>query len=215
MTSEALINELFNKLDYWRNLPTYQLERRADIFFSLYLKEIFKKRFNHDIEYIIPEFPLRKANIYPEQDFNKPNQSYKIDYVAVSNSSNIVYLIELKTDDYSRRDTQDKILDIAKSLNIKNMVNGVLDIYNATSSKKKYNELLTLFAKIGWVNISTLVNTSHDYNIEVVYIQPNIDVSGKVIISFNDIVDYLSDRQDLLTIRFVQSLKKWIHNPNK
>jgi len=40
MTTETLIDELFDKLDEWRSLPAYQLERRADIFFAIYLKDI-------------------------------------------------------------------------------------------------------------------------------------------------------------------------------
>ena len=31
--------QLFDRLDEWRDFPNYQLERRADIFFSLYLVE--------------------------------------------------------------------------------------------------------------------------------------------------------------------------------
>jgi len=33
------INELFDLLDDWRNLPSYQLERRADIFFAIHLEK--------------------------------------------------------------------------------------------------------------------------------------------------------------------------------
>ena len=31
------VNILFERLENWRHLPNYQLERRTDIFFSLYL----------------------------------------------------------------------------------------------------------------------------------------------------------------------------------
>jgi hypothetical protein len=37
-----MISKLFHLLDNWRNLPSYQLERRADIFFALYLDKIIK-----------------------------------------------------------------------------------------------------------------------------------------------------------------------------
>jgi len=51
MTTEKFIDKLFNQLDDWRHLPAYQLERRADIFFAIYLIDIFKSKFNQDIEY--------------------------------------------------------------------------------------------------------------------------------------------------------------------
>lgn len=33
------IDTLFDRMDAWRHFPNYQLERRADIFFALYLPE--------------------------------------------------------------------------------------------------------------------------------------------------------------------------------
>jgi hypothetical protein len=33
------IDTLFDRMDAWRHLPNYQLERRADIFFAMYLPE--------------------------------------------------------------------------------------------------------------------------------------------------------------------------------
>jgi len=38
------INKLFDLMDDWRNLPAYQLERRADIFFAIHLEEIIEKK---------------------------------------------------------------------------------------------------------------------------------------------------------------------------
>ena len=38
------IDTLFNRVDAWRHLPNYQLERRADLFFSLYLPEVLKAK---------------------------------------------------------------------------------------------------------------------------------------------------------------------------
>jgi len=56
------IASLFNRLDAWRHLPAYQLERRADIFFGLFLPDAL----NHHLRSrgisinprVIPEFPL-------------------------------------------------------------------------------------------------------------------------------------------------------------
>jgi len=34
------IDAIFDRMDVWRHLPSYQLERRADLFFALYLPEV-------------------------------------------------------------------------------------------------------------------------------------------------------------------------------
>jgi hypothetical protein len=39
------IQQLFENLDSWRHLPAYQLERRADVFFSVYLHPMLAERF--------------------------------------------------------------------------------------------------------------------------------------------------------------------------
>ena len=59
------INDLFDYMDNWRHLPSYQLERRADSFFSIYMKAFVQNRFDVEIESVIPEFPERKGTIYP------------------------------------------------------------------------------------------------------------------------------------------------------
>jgi hypothetical protein len=215
MTTELLIDEIFDRLDEWRNLPAYQLERRADIFFAIYLKDIIKSKFGQDVEYIVPEFPVRLGNICSTEKLNSPNLSFKIDYLAFCPNTKKVFLIELKTDDGSRREKQDLYLESVKLINIKNLIDGVIKICKASNSKKKYNNLISLLCKIGWINEDSLTNTSQDYDIEIVYIQPNINSSNKIIISFADIISILSDRKDRLTTRFIQSLEKWKINPNK
>lgn len=60
------ISGLFGLLDRWRHLPDYQLERRADIFFALFLPEVLRAHFakqNRSIEInpvLIPEFPIKE-----------------------------------------------------------------------------------------------------------------------------------------------------------
>jgi len=215
MTTEKLIDKLFNQLDDWRPLPAYQLERRADIFFAIYLVDIFKSKFDQDIEYIIPEFPVRIGSVYKNRMFDNLNLSFKIDYVAVCNKTNKVYLVELKTDDGSRREKQDNYLNNVKTNNIPSLVDGVLKIYKATNAKKKYDNLLILLSEVGWVDKATATNTSTNYDIEIVYIQPNTDNSDKIIITFSDISKILADKQDELTKRFIKSLNEWTVNPNK
>ena len=56
------LNRLFANLDRWRHFPDYQLERRADVFFSLYLPTAIEHLTGVAIaEPVIPELPLRRT----------------------------------------------------------------------------------------------------------------------------------------------------------
>ena len=53
------IDRLFNRMDAWRHLPNYQLERRADLFFSLYLPEALETKLGFAVrDELVPEVPL-------------------------------------------------------------------------------------------------------------------------------------------------------------
>jgi hypothetical protein len=214
LNSKVLIDRLFSLLDDWRNLPAYQLERRADIFFAIYLDKIIKSKFGYTIDFVVPEFPVRVGDI--SEKLPDLNKSFKIDYVAVCEQMKKVYFIELKTDQTSRRDKQDWYLEKAKEINVTKLMDGIIKIYGATAQKTKYNNLISLLSKIGWLLMDTGVctNTSKDYEICVVYIQPVNGDNADNIISFSDIASYLADQQDDLTKRFVQSLNSWTANPN-
>lgn len=209
------INGIFDLLDDWRNLPAYQLERRADIFFGLYLSKIMNKLKNASIDLIIPEFPLRLGEL-PEHNPNS-NLSFKIDYLIYSKSQNKVYLIELKTDQRSRRGIQDQYLEDAKSIKLKSIIDGVLKIYKATKQKTKYNYLLDRLESAGWIkrDKGSIQNSVNGIEISIIYIQPlNIDNDPSVI-SFDDIISVISGSNNELTNRFIQSLELWKLDTNK
>ena len=118
--SDPIIDKVFDQLDQWRHLPKYQLERRADIYFAMFLPIVLQKHFNTEFKNtIIPEFPLKKDNY----------QSQNADYFALSADCKRALLVELKTDvgsldddqfDYylrrRRRQENGKILDELKSI---------------------------------------------------------------------------------------------------
>jgi len=95
------IDYIFKLLDDWRKLPSYQLERRADIYFACYLPEIMMDFLSKEddvgqnkinLENIIPEFPLKKSDcISGEKNYT----STKVDYAVFTQSK--LYLVELKT----------------------------------------------------------------------------------------------------------------------
>ncbi|WP_242094303.1 hypothetical protein [Aestuariivivens sediminicola] len=216
------INELFNLLDDWKNLPSYQLERIVDVFFALHLKEILLGICASEIDYIIPEFPIRKGSLPQNGEFNinpakNGNQSFKIDYLAYSKSEDLVYFIELKTEMSSRNQKQDWYLESARELGMYRILEDLRQIYKATNSKgrKKYFYLLDKLNRLDWIkgcdkNFRILKSPQ---NIEIVYIQPTItenDKNTKQIISFEQICNVLKeDGTEPITERFLESLKKW------
>lgn len=210
-----MINEIFNLLDDWRNLPAYQLERRADIFFAVHLPKIFKQIYNVTIDVIIPEFPVRVGEVSDKHP--EINKSFKIDYVIYSKKENIVYFAELKTDQRSRRDKQDWYLESAAKIKIKGLIEGLLKIYQATNQKTKYMNLLNKVEEIGWIKKEnrSYMNIAGDIEPTILYIQPHNSEGLKSVISFDDVIKVLSDSDEDVTKRFIKSLEKWKQDTNK
>jgi hypothetical protein len=207
------ISESFDLLDKWRHFPAYQLERRADIFFAIFLKQIIQSKYKVTIDTILPEFPVRVGSII-EKDINK---SFKVDYMAISQKEQKVYLVELKTDVLSRRDKQDWYLKRAQEININGLVDGLIKIYQATYQKPKYMNLLHDVENLGWINISgeNITNLDKRYDVEILYIQPEKhpeDTSN--VITFDYIISVLKSNSDKVSSRFITSLEKWKVNPN-
>jgi hypothetical protein len=203
------IKKLFDLLDDWRNLPSYQLERRADIFFALYLETVLEKILGIKIDLIIPEFPVRVGEI--SEKLPELNKSFKIDYLAYSIISQKVFLIELKTDQRSLRDKQDWYLERATNIKVSGLMNGIIKIYKATNQKIKYDNLLKKLEEIHWIerDDKSIANLNCEIKPEVIYIQPTNFSGKKNIISFDNVIFALTDMIDPLTRRFIESLEKW------
>ncbi len=211
--------DLFGLLDEWRHLPAYQLERRADIFFGLFLPEVLGKHFGIDIKpHVVPEFPIKKSN----------RQSKKADYLALSEDGKRAFLVELKTDMASRRETQDKYLDDAVVAGLQKLVIGVLDICVASTQKSKYVHLLKLLSDIGLIEYeddlfpvrqgySRVLKSVRDAaekrekwpDLEVVYVQPR----STGIIDFREFADLVEEGgEGEIRSRFARSLRTWATN---
>ncbi len=203
------INDLFENMDTWRHLPAYQLERRADIFFSLYLSDLLSNKFGVQVESVIPEFPIRIGTIQAKSD---TNQSFKVDYLVKAKTANKVILVELKTDDTSRRQKQDWYLEQAAQVGLVKLLEGVREIYAATSSKRKYRHLLRALQDMGLIiiedrNVFQVVQA--DYDLGIAYIQPNNPEGKDNVISFREAAQIIQQQGDALSIRFSESLVKW------
>ena len=76
---------VFDLLDRWRHFPSYQLERRADIFFALYLPGIIQRALGVKVDArMIPEFPIKRED---------NNQSTKVDYFLLSEDRTRAFLV--------------------------------------------------------------------------------------------------------------------------
>ena len=136
--SKIFVKRVFELMDQWRHLPDYQLERRADIFFALFLPEVLKDHLGLDQEpYLIPEFPIKNRH---------NNQSSKVDYLALerpkSGMPDRAFLVELKTDMASRRPEQDAVLNSAIERGACSLIDDVITIARVSEAKKKYVHLL-------------------------------------------------------------------------
>ena len=144
--SESTIERVFDSLNRWRHLPAYQLERRADIYFALFLPEVLSKHLEINISpTLIPEFPIKH---------DRDNTSSKADYLALSEDGEHAFLLELKTDMASRRENQDCSLRQAAKRGLRCLVADVLKICSATDEKAKYVHLLEHLSQLGLIESS-------------------------------------------------------------
>jgi hypothetical protein len=216
---------IFDRLDEWRHLPKYQLERRADIFFSLYIPEALERHYGQPINpTIIPEFPIRKRTIGLK---GRPNLSVNMDYLVVSESKDMAYFVELKTDMFSLVPKQKKNMQLAKQAGLPRLLEGVLELARKTAKQRKYLHLLILLEKIGLLRvppglkelmskrtlhgiqgyINDIQILHRNIECEVVYIQP-IGVS-KNVIEFAEFAEVVKSHDDPISMRFVESLITW------
>jgi hypothetical protein len=231
------IDTLFNRLDDWRHFPNYQLERRADIFISLYLSEVLEDKLGFPIrKELIPEFPVHKATI---QNDGRGDKSFKIDYIALSNNDENqikAVLVELKTDGNSLNPSQIGYLKAARKKGLKELLKGLLTIFRASDSKPKYYCLLTYMESLGLLHIPEKLKqsmlhpffkganeeskfieiTKQSIDNQIVYVIPNTDclkdksmMDDIVIITFHDFAKIVRRYNDEISSRFACSLDEW------
>lgn len=213
------IEQIFDNLDTWRHLPNYQLERRADIFFSLYLKEVLEKKFECVLcDELIPEFPLRIGTL----DGNESNQSKKVDYVAITKDHRTAYLIELKTENSSLGKEQIQYLEKAQSTvgSFQILLNAIPQIRKGSNTKPKYDRLDDLIKSLKRPADNDSPSLNFISEIIIVYVVPKADVVESLIkesdlnvksfvIDFKSFGETVHLYDDSLSKRFADSLKEW------
>ena len=220
-----LIEQLFDSMDAWRHLPNYQLERRTDLFFSLYLPQVLETKLGFPVRStLVPELPVRIGTIYPHIPINK---SFKIDYLALSTDGRQAIFVELKTEGSSRRPAQDRYLTTARDAGLVRLLEGLLDIFRATTAQRKYFCLLERLAEMDLLDIPVALRqimkrsnlkganeasrsirvTARVTRHRIVYVQPN--GSGDDIVSFKDFRAVVEQYGDPVSQRFAKSLTEW------
>ena len=214
------IERVFDLLNRWRHLPAYQLERRADIFFALFLPEVLGRKCSVEVDSrLIPEFPIKKKG---------SNQSEKADYLALSTDRKQAFLIELKTDMDSISGGQYAYLENAACSGLQALIVGVLDICRASDKKPKYVHLLKLLSEIGLIEYEdgSFPIEGRGYNealdrikekvvqkpkedwpcLKVVYVQPRLATT----ISFVEFADFIEDDEgEEIRSLFAKRLREW------
>ena len=149
-----VISTILNQLDEWRHLPAYQLERRVDVLFGMFLPTVIGMKFdvNPDKCSVIPEFPLHKGKL----EGSNNNQSMNVDFAAFFEKGNGKHLclVELKTDQKSISVNQIKMLGEAKTkAGARNLLVGVLEAAKASSESRKYAHLIWKLHEIGCIEL--------------------------------------------------------------
>ena len=240
------VKKMFCLMDHRRHLPGYPLERRAAPFFELFLHDIVGTRVGVPINPVVmPEFPLRMGTLFCENELQKknrkfhPNQSLKVDYVALSLDVKKVFLIELKTDMKSVDQQQKADLRAASKIPFGNFVDGVKCICKVTKQKSKYVHLLHRLSELDLVSIRdedcfhqlTCRNPKTGWNSamdrvqltdvanglkceRVVYIQPCRsceDDNGIKYIDFKEVAEEVKGRGEIGRV-FAKYLCRWRNN---
>lgn len=238
-TAESTINSIFSNLDRWRHLPSYQLERRADIFFSLYLIEVLQEKLKTEMCLeVIPEFPLNAAVLGLDVKWKIPGErSFKVDYFVISGDRKAAFLIELKTDAASHNKKQAEYLYRAREASFTTLLAGLKKSFAKSNAKRKYFQLLLSLERLGLVGISdslkdimrrgTLkgatdaiseITTEQAESVEIrkiVIIQPKVDpkpekpIDDAIVITFDDFIAVARKKNDWVSKRFVESLERW------
>jgi hypothetical protein len=100
-------DKIFQELNKFKDLPSYQLERRIDAFMFPYLEIAINANKiieGDDFKLIYPEFPIKRLG--SESNLIVEKRAEYVDYLMWSKKSNTLLLIEFKTDSDSIRDNQ-------------------------------------------------------------------------------------------------------------
>lgn len=222
------ISELFEQLDTWRHFPAYQLERRADAFFALYLREVLEEVSGVPLSpIVIPELPLRRGTLW----LGENNQAVRVDFALFAKDGSRAYLVELKTDLASLRERQDAYLERARGIGLRPIVEAIVrDILPATVEEQKYVHLVAALAQLGLVelppelepaffpvlrrdrakHVARIRVCEREVPIELVYVQPlAIARASSICVDFERFASVVKRHPDPFSQTFAAYLLRW------
>lgn len=210
------INQVFDRLDAWRRLPDYQLERRADLYFSLYLPEVLEAMLGEPIRQdLVPEFPIKQLD---------SNRSDKVDYLAATADGTRLVFVELKTDCNSTRPEQFEYLCRGAQKAGAELFDDLSTIRKASKARPKYDALIAAAQAMRLPENRAKVSGE---NHPVVLISPHEEFKGREeaielfetagvpfhIVTFERFRETVIQHHDPLSVRFAESLDHWWKNP--
>lgn len=206
------IRQVFDRLDKWRWLPDYQLERRADLYFSLYLPDVLEEVLDVAIRpVVVPEFPIKQA---------ESSRSDKVDYLAATADGTRLIFVELKTDCSSTRWEQFEYLCCGAQRSGAVLLEDLRAIRKASRAKIKYDALISAAKEMELTEDSTakivgnhtvvLISPSQEfrYRDEAVALFNEKAVSFHVV-TFETFRTVVLKHSDPLSARFADSLNRW------
>lgn len=210
------IERVFDQLDRWRFLPDYQLERRADLYFSLYLPELLEAVLGVPIRQdLVPEFPIKQLD---------SNRSDKVDYLAATADGTKLVFVELKTDCNSTRTKQFEYLCRGAQKTQAELFDDLSTIRTASKARPKYDALIAATQAMGRPeSCAKLIGENHP----VVLISPRADFKDRDeaialfetagvpfhVVTFERFRETVLKHHDPLSLRFADSLDHWWKNP--
>ena len=210
------IERVFDQLDRWRCLPDYQLERRADLYFSLYLPEVLEAVLGEPIRQdLVPEFPIKQLD---------SNRSDKVDYLAATADGTTLVFVELKTDCNSTRLEQFEYLCRGAQKTGVELFDDLSTIRKASKARPKYDALIAATQAMGLPEIrERAIGENHP----VVLISPLEEFKGRDeaiklfetagvpfhVVTFERFRASVLKHRDPLSVRFSESLDHWWKNP--
>lgn len=206
MNHTEAIEKMLNNLDDWRHLPKYQMERRADLFFGLFISQIVAGHTGKRIHSIVvPEFPFRH-----NKNNTDTNHTVNFDYVLFSEDGKFVYILELKTDANSVDDDQLKYLNKASESGFVQIKEGIEKVKLKTKHDMKYDCLFSLLEKVQVDSPETVLlylspsldNAKRDKVLKIVKNEDNI-------ITFAMAADLLEKTGGAVECHFATFLRRW------
>lgn len=213
MNHTEAVEQMLKNLDDWRHLPKYQLERRADLFFGLFIRKIMEERFGKMHDLVLPEFP------YNHNEANKTTVNF--DYLLFSKDLSEVYVVELKTEPDSAGKDNNSYLEAVLKTNFKSIVEGLNGVIKNTQKKQKYTYLIDKLAsdEVKFVEWNTEERKQFKWchpecipKLHVLYLSPSLNkplFAGAEQILFREAAEILEKTGGAVECHFATYLRRW------